>query len=123
MDLGKRIRHLRQQHGWSQEELGRRIGVGQKQVSAYERGVNLPSTEILLKLSEVFDVTLDSLAFEGYGAATSHTITDRGLLARFEAVDDLPEPEKRLAIDILDLVILKHRFRQLLPPEASNGPS
>lgn len=120
MALGKRIRQLRQQHGWTQEELGRRVGVGQKQISAYERGVHLPSTEILLKLAEVFNITLDALAFEGYGAATSHSIRDRNLLERFEAVDDLPEKEKKLAIEILDMVILQHRFRQLLPPD---GPT
>lgn len=35
------------------------------------------------------------------------------LLRRFEAVDGLSEHEKDLAKEILDLVILKHRFRQM----------
>ncbi|WP_303286495.1 type II toxin-antitoxin system PemK/MazF family toxin [Marinobacter sp. SS8-8] len=40
-------------------------------------------------------------------------IQDRELLRRFEAVDSLSEKEKSLAKEILDLVILKHRFQSL----------
>lgn len=113
MPIADRIRHLRQERRWSQAELGERLGVHQKQVSAYERGVNLPSTEVLIKMAEVFDVTLDYLAFEAKGQPTSINIQDRELLRRFEALDHLSESEKTLAKDMLDLVILKNRFRSL----------
>lgn len=94
-------------------ELGEKLGVHQKQVSAYERGVNLPSTEVLIKLAEVFNITLDYLAFEAKGSAAPLNIQDRELLRRFEEVDNLLEKEKNLAKEILDLVILKHRFQSL----------
>ncbi|EMO92552.1 bacteriophage CI repressor protein [Leptospira interrogans str. UI 13372] len=64
MDIHSRIKKLRQERGWTQEELANKIGIQQKQVSAYERSVNFPSTEILIKLAEVFDVSLDYLAFD-----------------------------------------------------------
>ena len=104
---------LRQEHNWTQAELAERLGIHQKQVSAYERGVNLPSTDILIKLAGVFDVTLDYLAFETKGGSGKLNIQDRELLRRFEMVDTLSEPEKNLAKEILDLVILKHRFQEL----------
>jgi transcriptional regulator with XRE-family HTH domain len=113
MPIADRIRQLRQERRWSQAELGERLAVHQKQVSAYERGVNLPSTEVLIKMAEVFNVTLDYLAFESKGQAASINIQDRELLRRFEALDHLSEAEKALAKDILDLVILKNRFRSL----------
>ena len=56
MTISERIRLLRQERKWTQAELAERLGIHQKQVSAYERGVNLPSTDILIKLAEVFDV-------------------------------------------------------------------
>jgi transcriptional regulator with XRE-family HTH domain len=113
MAISDRIRQLRQERRWSQGDLGEQLGVHQKQVSAYERGVNLPSTEVLIKLAEVFNVTLDYLAFEAKGAPASLNIQDRELLRRFEEVDSLSEKEKSLAKEILDLVILKHRFQSL----------
>jgi len=43
------------------------MGIKQKQISAYERGITSPSTDVLIKLAEVFDVTLDYLAFATKG--------------------------------------------------------
>jgi transcriptional regulator with XRE-family HTH domain len=97
----------------TQADLGKKLGVHQKQVSAYERGVNVPSTDILIKLAEVFDVTLDYLAFEAKGQPAKLNIQDRELLRRFEVLDRLPENEKSLAKEMLDLIILKHRFQEL----------
>jgi len=119
MAIADRIRQLRQERRWTQAELGEKIGVHQKQVSSYERGVNVPSTEALIKLAEVFDVTLDFLAFEAKGQPGKLNLQDRELLRRFEAVDGLPEHEKALAKEMLDLLILKHRFRQM----ADSGPA
>lgn len=113
MAIADRIRIMRTERRWTQAELAEKLGVHQKQVSAYERGINTPSTDVLVKLAEVFDVTLDYLAFESQGQAAPVNIQDRELLRRFEAVDALSDDEKRLAKDILDLVILKHRFKTL----------
>jgi transcriptional regulator with XRE-family HTH domain len=113
MTIAERIKRLRQESNMTQADLGKKLGVHQKQVSAYERGVNVPSTDILIKLAEVFDVTLDYLAFEAKGQPAKLNIQDRELLRRFEALDRLPENEKSLAKEMLDLIILKHRFQEL----------
>jgi transcriptional regulator with XRE-family HTH domain len=113
MAIADRVRQLRVERRWSQGELGEKIGVHQKQVSAYERGVNIPSTEVLIKLAEVFNVSLDYLAFEAKGQPAKIQIQDRELLRRFEALDSLPEQDKNLAKEVLDLLILKNRFREL----------
>ncbi|MGH9320411.1 MAG: hypothetical protein ACRD3V_11085 [Vicinamibacteria bacterium] len=41
-------------------------------------------------------------------------IHDRELLRRFETVDKLSDGDKSLAKEILDLVIMKHRFKELV---------
>ena len=118
MTISDRIKQLRQERGWTQSELGEQLHVHQKQISSYERGVNLPSTEILIKMAEVFNVTLDYLAFESQGQSAKINIQDRELLRRFEAVDPLPEPYRVMAREMLDLLVLKHRFQTL----AISGP-
>lgn len=114
MTIADRIHQLRQERRWTQAELGEKVGVHQKQISSYERGVNVPATDILIKLAEVFNVTLDYLAFEAQGQAAQINIQDRELLRRFEAVDRFSEAEKEMAKEMLDLLILKHRFQDLL---------
>jgi transcriptional regulator with XRE-family HTH domain len=113
MAISDRIRQLRQERRWTQAELGDKVGVHQKQVSAYERGANIPSTEVLIKLAEVFNVSLDYLAFEVKGQPARINIQDRDLLRRFEALDNLSEHDKALAKEMLDLLILKNQFKAL----------
>jgi len=112
--LADRIRQLRQERRWTQAQLAEKLGVHQKQVSAYERAVHAPSTNVLIKLAEAFDITLDYLAFEAKGQAGPVQIHDRELLRRFETVVKLPDTDKSLAKEILDLVILKNRFKDLV---------
>ena len=113
MLIKERIKKLRQEHNMTQGELAEKIGIHQKQVSSYERGRNTPSTEILIKLAEVFNVSLDYLAFESKGQPAKLNIQDRELLRRFETLDSLPDNEKNLVKDIVDLIILKHQFQKL----------
>ena len=116
--LSERIKHLRQERSWTQAELAAKVHVHQKQISTYERGVTLPSTEVLMKLAEVFGVTLDYLAFDVQGNLGKINIQDRELLRRFEAIDPLPDSYRAMAKEMLDLLVLKHRFQTL----ATTGP-
>ena len=57
--MGKRIRELRLQHGWSQTELGKRIGVNKSVISFYELGTRFPTYDNLLRICDVFNVSAD----------------------------------------------------------------
>ena len=56
--IGRRIRQLR---GFeeTQAEFAKRLGIGQTQLSKYERGENAPTLEILIKLRALSGKTLD----------------------------------------------------------------
>jgi transcriptional regulator with XRE-family HTH domain len=86
-------------------------------VSAYERGRNVPSTEVLIKLADIFDVSLDYLAFEAEGQSAKVSIKDRELLRRFEEIDKLSDKDKGTIKEILDTFILKNKFQSLAIPK------
>jgi transcriptional regulator with XRE-family HTH domain len=111
MDMHERIRQLRQEKKWSQVELAEKIGVHQKQISAYERGANNPSTEVLLKLARIFDVTVDYLAAHESQSRTD--FKDRQLLDYFRKIDEFPENERKVVKEILDLVVVKQKLKEL----------
>jgi HTH-type transcriptional regulator / antitoxin HipB len=52
------LRQQRQQHSWSQTELGDRIGFGQEHVSNIERGITSPLVDTLLDIARVLDLDL-----------------------------------------------------------------
>jgi transcriptional regulator with XRE-family HTH domain len=113
------IKQLRKKRCWSQTQLAQKMEIHQKQVSVYERGRNVPSTEVLIKLVDIFDVSLDYLAFEaeGQSAKVNNNIKDRELLRRFEEIDKLNEKDKGTIKEILDTFILKNRFQSLAAPK------
>lgn len=57
-EIGRRIREIRG-FDTSQAEFGKMIGVGQSQVSKYERGEILPPVEVLLQIAAVGGKTVD----------------------------------------------------------------
>ena len=61
MTLGKQISRLRAAKGLSQEDLANDLQVSRQSISKWETDTSVPELDKLLKLSEVFGVTLDEL--------------------------------------------------------------
>ena len=61
MELGKKIRQLRQKAQYTQEQLGEKLGVGAQAVSKWENAVGMPDISLLPALAEVFGVSIDDL--------------------------------------------------------------
>lgn len=61
MSLGEQIRSLRKTAGLSQEALAEQLGVSRQAVSKWENDSGLPETEKLIRMSQIFDVSLDTL--------------------------------------------------------------
>ena len=61
MTLGERLIQLRAKAGLSQDDLAERLGVSRQSVSKWENNVSVPDLDKLVKLGEVFGVSLDEL--------------------------------------------------------------
>ena len=59
--VGERIRGLRQENSLSQVSLAEKISSNQKQVSKWECGQIEPNLDMLTKLADYFEVTVDYL--------------------------------------------------------------
>ena len=59
--IGAFIAQLRREKGWTQEELGERLGITNKTVSRWENGNYMPSIEMLSLLGKEFGVSLNEL--------------------------------------------------------------
>ena len=57
MEIGAIIKKLREEHGMSQEELAKYLGVTYQAVSTWETGKRLPRMGSIEKMSSLFGVT------------------------------------------------------------------
>lgn len=81
--VGNAIAYLRKKIGYTQKELADRIGVSDKAVSKWERGLGLPDTSIIGKIAILLDSDTDSLLA---GDLIHHNVGWSGLLILKENV-------------------------------------
>ena len=61
VDLGKRLKDLRMEHGLTQQQVADRVWVSKAMVSSYELSSRAPSYNVLIKLAKLFGVSTDYL--------------------------------------------------------------
>lgn len=59
--LGKNLKALRLQYGYTQKQVAEKIGVTCQSYQAYEWGVTVPTLQNFIKLAKLYDVSLDDL--------------------------------------------------------------
>lgn len=59
--IGEFLAKLRKEQGWTQEQLGEKLGVTNKTVSRWEKGNYLPPVEMLQMLSDLYGLTINEL--------------------------------------------------------------
>lgn len=64
MNLGERIYELRTKKGMSQGDLAEALDVSRQSISKWETGSSVPELDKLIKLSQLFGVTLDELILD-----------------------------------------------------------
>ena len=61
LDMNNRLKVLRAERGWSQAELGGRLGVSRQAVNAIETGKYDPSLPLAFKLARLFDMPIEEI--------------------------------------------------------------
>jgi len=79
MALHDNIKRLRKQKGWSQTELAEQIGSHLSHINRIETGKYKPSVDVLVKLADVFDVSLDALVRDSDVDLKEITVEDKDL--------------------------------------------
>ncbi len=107
--FAKRIQELRKERGWSQPELGKKIGTSGKIVGRYELGYTIPSVEVARKFALAFGVTLDSLVNEH---DVPDSLNDQAMITRLKNLEELPLEDKERIINFLDVMIRDVKTRE-----------
>lgn len=74
MYINKNLKYLRNMKGVTQDQVAEVFDKQKAAISAYEKGKNIPPVDVLIKLTQFFEVSLDDFVFrdiekEGTSAA------------------------------------------------------
>lgn len=94
MYFSSKIKEERLKHNMSQQQLGEKLNISRQSISKWERGESYPSIELLIKISDIFDITLDELV-KGDNSLKEKIIKDSQVLAY---------PRWKLFFDILLII-------------------
>ena len=111
-NLSKKLKLARKQKGLTQGQLSQKIGADIQRISKYERSILIPTTEIMVKLSNALDVSLDYLLKDHKNRVTGK-VKDTELVDQFVQVDALPEQDRHMLKALLEAFIKKYQFEAL----------
>jgi len=98
MLLAQNIKTLRNKAGWSQQVLADQLGMGRSTLAEYERGKTEPNIDTLIKLTELFNISLDQLICKNLLAESYEIIKNKDLRVLAITVDR----DKKGNIELVD---------------------
>jgi transcriptional regulator with XRE-family HTH domain len=113
MTIGEHIMLLRKNKKLSQSALGKSVGTSGDIIGRYERAVITPSIEVIMKIADALDVSIDFLV-----GKTSLEL-DRQTLARLEDISSLSEENRGFVLKMVDMAIQNFKTKKTFA--ASNG--
>lgn len=70
MKLSDKLIELRKTKGWSQEDFAEKLDVSRQAISRWENGTALPDAQNILRISKLFNVTVDYLLNDDHEGET-----------------------------------------------------
>ncbi|MDE6740326.1 MAG: helix-turn-helix domain-containing protein [Lachnospiraceae bacterium] len=92
--ISRYLQFLRISHNYTQEDLAKKLEISRQAVSKWETGTTIPDLEILLKISKLYNVTINDILEPNI---QPKRITD------FEQISTIPEKELRDMLKQFDM--------------------
>jgi transcriptional regulator with XRE-family HTH domain len=99
MDFGQNLMLIRKQKKLSQADLGKIIGTSGDVIGRYERGDITPSVDVVAKIADALDVSVD------YIIGKTKLVIDKNTLNRIEEIANLPDDKKSYVFNLIDMCL------------------
>ena len=94
------------------KNLAKKIRISHPQIVRYETKGVQPPADVLARLSDVFDVSIDYLVNGDKSERAQQSLKDAELIKNFKQLDQLPEEEKKTILKVLNALIRDFNTRQ-----------
>jgi len=113
MSLGEKLKDLRKEKGWSQDELAYNAQIDGRQVSRYENDRVMPSIEVIIKIAKAYNVSIDFLLID---EAPRRALTQphlSKLAQRVMTLEDLSEDDEKSLLHLIDAIAAKNKLKAI----------
>lgn len=98
--LGKRLKALRAEHAWTQEECAERVGISTRYLADIERGDKTPKLATLITILNTLTASADDVLQDSL--TVGYTVKSNKLIKKLETLDPA---RRKQALDIFDSVL------------------
>lgn len=111
-NFAARLRLLRTARGIKQNRLAELLGIPARSYNRWERGTYVPHVDMLVKLADLLQVSLDELVGRSE-LSGEPAIRNPELHELVQQVDQLPDFEQQAAVVLLDGLVRKNQMERL----------
>lgn len=112
MSFGKKLKKLRLEKKWSQDEFAYHAKIDGRQVSRYENDKVVPSVEVIIKIATTFNVSTDFLLLDTAQRRTLDNNLSK-LAQRAMMLKTLSEDDEKSLIHLIDAIEAKNKFKAI----------
>ncbi|MDF2473235.1 MAG: putative transcriptional regulator [Anaerocolumna sp.] len=102
MSFGTNLIKIRKSLNISQAKLGKDLGITQQMISSYEKGISSPNVELLTKLADYFQISIDYLV-DHRVHGKEHELQKAQLIQLF---DNIPADDRTRCLLILSTFVI-----------------
>ena len=113
ISVGSQIQKLRKENNLNQTQLAEKIGVSLTQLQRYENKGVQPPADILRKLADVFNTSIDFIVYGDSEQKAQQSIKDNELLSQFKEVEKLDNTDKNIIKNVIDAFIKRSKLNQI----------
>jgi len=118
-DFNVRFAAVRRDRGLTLQELADKAKVHISHIQRIEAGKSQPTVEILKRLAEALDVSIDLLVFDRATETAARRLKDKELIDQFAAIDSFNDDDKLVVKKVLAALIIKHKLESVFPSPLS----
>jgi transcriptional regulator with XRE-family HTH domain len=118
VSLSENIKKIRKKKGWSQKELGEMIGSHLSHINRIETGKQNPSLEVLIKLADALEVSIDSLVRGSEEDFKEIRIEDKNMAERIKLLNTMEPEDRKAVIRVIDAMLTKKKILRIVSGES-----
>lgn len=114
MKIGDNLKRIRTEKGISQGSLAELLNMHAAHISRYERNSTTPSVEVLKRIADALNISIDELVYGKQEEKAKNKLNDNELLSMFHRVQTLNKSELTCVKSLLKAYIFQVDTQQRL---------
>jgi len=113
MTLGEKLKELRTEKNWKQDTIANDISTDKRTISLYENDKMSPSIEVIAKIAQVYNVSIDYLLINDYPKRPLY-LKDNSIVDKLQYFESLTHQEKEAIFLMVEGLAFKNKIKNAI---------